>query len=152
MVKCWNISHLSLIRHQIYRSYHLDQEMHENVYVYGSDGWYYRTWQSSMPLALKVRLSKWVLSLSFILLAQSVCFYYRWQSYPLDCSKVFVWLCAPHSHTVWRGCSRQVCRVCGGCGCGKIPGVCCVKNTRTQILDDFNYLLWLAAKHHEFLS
>ena len=60
IVKCWNISHHSHMSYKIYKIYHFDHKVHENMYVYGSDDWYFSTWQSSMPLEFHWQLSNWV--------------------------------------------------------------------------------------------
>ena len=64
-VKCWNISHHSHIRYYIYEIYHFDHELHENVYVYGSDDWYFSIWHVSMSLKFHWQLSKWLRPLNY---------------------------------------------------------------------------------------
>ena len=59
-VKCWNIIHQSHIRYNIYKIYHFDYEVHEIIYVYDSDDWYFSTWQLPMPLEFHCQLSSWV--------------------------------------------------------------------------------------------
>ena len=60
IIRCWNINHHSHIRHYIYHIYHFDHKVHDNIYVYGSNDWYFCTWRLSTPLALTVRLSNLV--------------------------------------------------------------------------------------------
>ena len=44
----------------VYHIHHFDHEVHENMYVYSSDVWYFSIWHSSIPLECHWQLSNWV--------------------------------------------------------------------------------------------